>query len=72
MTSQVYEVLPFSTAASVPLLYLNLTCTFLWNVIDIVVVVFSSLLAGRFRRLNRFLEKAKGKVSPLRRAAPRR
>lgn len=58
-----FDVLPFSAAFSVLLLYLNLASTFLWNVIDIVIIVISSLLAGRFRRFNRFLERAKGKVS---------
>ncbi|KAK3915808.1 Gustatory receptor for sugar taste 64f [Frankliniella fusca] len=63
----IFDVVPFSVPVSILVVYLNLTCTFLWNFIDVLIIVISFSLATRFRTLGNFLRQAKGKASVRRR-----
>ncbi|KAE8736904.1 Gustatory receptor 39 [Frankliniella occidentalis] len=57
----IFEVLPFSIPVSIIVIYLNVTCTFLWNFIDLLVIIISYSLARRFDTFSQFLRQAKGK-----------
>ncbi len=48
---------------SLLVVYLNVTCTFVWNFIDLLVITVSYSLATRFKTFAQFLRQAKGKVS---------
>ena len=59
----IFAVFPYNPLSGVVVIYLNISLTFVWSFIDLIIMAVSLCLATRFKQINERLELMKGLVS---------